>query len=318
MDRPSILLWTFALTVIIFLVLDLGFMNRSPKKISTKNAGLQSLFWVIISVLYGGLIYFVEDPAVRGADTLAYFSAYVTEKSLSVDNLFVILLILQFFKIDEKYYHKVLFWGILGAVVFRAIFIFTGAWLVGEFNWILYIFGAFLVYSGVKIFVQKENEEMHPEKSPVLVFFQKYFSIKTDYVGASFFLRIGGKLFLTPLFIALVLIETTDLIFAVDSIPAAFAITQDDFIIYTSNIFAVMGLRAMFFLLSSVLDKFFLLEKAISIVLIFIGAKMLLEHFIHIPTYISFVTIMLVLFGSIVLSLVLRKGGGDIKVPSDY
>ena len=232
--------------------------------------------------------------------------------------LFVILLILQFLKIDEKYYHKVLFWGILGAVVFRAIFIFTGAWLVGQFSWILYIFGAFLVYSGVKIFAQKENEEMHPEKSPVLVFFQKYFSIKSDYVGAGFFLRIGGKLFLTPLFIALVLIETTDLIFAVDSIPAAFAITQDDFLIYTSNIFAVMGLRAMFFLLSSVLDKFFLLEKAISIVLVFIGGKMLLEPFIHIPTYISFITIMLVLFGSIVLSLVLRKGNGNIKVPSDY
>ena len=315
-DRyPPILLWAFLLSLLIFLVVDLGFINKKAKVVSTESAAWQSLFWVSISVAYGILIYFNVDDEFAGDTTLLYFSAYVTEKSLSVDNIFVILLILKFFQIEEKYFHRILFWGVLGAIVFRAIFIFTGTWVVHNFEWILYIFGLFLLYSGFKIYMQTGETQIDPDKSPVTKFVKKYFPVTTKQVGGDFIHIENGKRYITPLLIALISIEVTDLIFAVDSIPAAFAITQDSFIIYTSNIFAVMGLRAMFFLLSSVLRKFHLLEKGLAIVLAFIGIKMLIELIhIHIPIYTSFIIIMGVLFGSIFLSLIFKKKTKKAKV----
>lgn len=300
--------WLFVLfgaIILLFLVIDLGVFNKKAHIISTKSALYQSIFWVVISVSFGYLIYLYAGGSVA---SLEYFSAYLTEYALSVDNIFVILLILRYFKVKEDYYHNILFWGILGALVFRAIFIFVGAYLIGKFYWILYIFGVFLVYSGIKIFFEDEDDEIDPSKNPILKFARKYLNITKDDFGGKFILRENGKLLFTPLFLVIVLIETTDLIFAVDSIPAAFAITQSEFLIYTSNIFAVLGLRAKFFLLAGIIDKFYLLQKGLSFILIFIGAKMLLEIIdVHVPIVISFMVIILTLIGSIVMSLIIPK-----------
>lgn len=298
-QNEGLLFGVFGAIIIVFLIVDLGVFHKSHQKVSQKEALKQSIFWVLVSVAYGMLIYFYgEGPAA----TLEFFSAYVTEKALSVDNIFVILLILRYFKVKEEYYHNVLFWGILGAIVFRAVFIFVGALLISQFHWILYIFGVFLVYSGIKLFGEEDEMELEPEKNPLLKTAKKILPISTEDKGGKFWIREGGKLLFTPLFLVIILIESTDLIFAVDSIPAAFAITQNEFVIYTSNIFAVMGLRAMFFLLANVLDKFYLLQKGLSVVLIFIGAKMLAEIFhLHIPIFISFG----IIIGSLVLAIVL-------------
>lgn len=316
--NEGILFGVFGVIIILFLVVDLGVFNKKNHKVTQREALNQSIFWVAVSVIYGLLIYFFGDGE---ASTLEFFSAYVTEKALSIDNIFVILLILRYFKVKEEYYHNILFWGILGAIVFRAIFIFVGALLITQFHWILYIFGAFLVYSGVKIFNEDEDMEVEPEKNALLKFVKKVFPMTTDDHGGKFVVIENGKRLFTPLFLVIVLIESTDLIFAVDSIPAAFAITRNEFVIYTSNIFAVMGLRAMFFLLANVLDKFYLLQKGLSIVLIFIGAKMLLEmsiiqrglgalfgvEHVHIPVFLSFGIIIAALTLSIVLSLIFPK-----------
>jgi tellurite resistance protein TerC len=296
----------FAAVIILFLVLDLGLFHKQSVKITVKSALNQSIFWVVISILFGILIYFYDESGTVGA--IEYFSAYLTEKALSIDNIFVILLILKYFKVDEAYYHKVLFWGILGAIVLRAVFIFVGAYLVHQFHWILYIFGVFLIYSGVKIYFEDGDEKIEPEKNPVLLLCRKYLPFSKGDTGDNFIVRESGKIVFTPLFLVIILIETTDLIFAVDSIPAAFAITQNEFLIYTSNIFAVMGLRAMFFLLAGIIDKFYLLQKGLSIILFFIGAKMLLEIFdIDINIYLSFSVIIATLTLAIIFSVLVPR-----------
>lgn len=300
------------------MVVDLGLFHKQAHKITTRSALYQSIFWVSISTVFGVLIYFggpyahIENGvavALQGSDAaVLYFSTYLTEYALSVDNIFVILLILKYFKVDETYYHKVLFWGILGAIIFRAIFIFVGAILIHKFHWILYIFGVFLIYSGIRIYFEDGDEKIEPEKNPILKICRKYLPISATDNGGQFFFKEGGKLFFTPLFLVIILIETTDLIFAVDSIPAAFAITQNEFLIYTSNIFAVMGLRAMFFLLAGIIDKFYLLQKGLSIILFFIGAKMLLEIFhIDLNVYLSFTVIIATLTLSIVFSVIIPR-----------
>ncbi|MBC7862022.1 MAG: TerC/Alx family metal homeostasis membrane protein, partial [Bacteroidia bacterium] len=219
-----------------------------------------------------------------------------------------ILLILKYFKVKDEYYHRTLFWGILGAIVFRAIFIFVGAFLIHKFHWILYIFGVLLIYSGIRIYFEDGDEKIEPEKNPILKLCRKFLPISNDDHGGKFMIRQGGRLLFTPLFLVIVLIETTDLIFAVDSIPAAFAITQNEFLIYTSNIFAVMGLRAMFFLLAGVIDKFYLLQKGLSIILFFIGAKMLLDIWqIEINVYVSFTVIIATLTLSIIFSVLFPR-----------
>lgn len=300
------------------MVVDLGLFHKQAHKITTKSALYQSIFWVSISTAFGLLIYFGGPYAhleggvpvnLNGSDAaVLYFSTYLTEYALSVDNIFVILLILKYFKVDETYYHKVLFWGILGAIIFRAIFIFVGAILIHKFHWILYIFGVFLIYSGIRIYFEDGDEKIEPEKNPILKICRKYLPISATDKGGQFFFKENGKLFFTPLFLVIILIETTDLIFAVDSIPAAFAITQNEFLIYTSNIFAVMGLRAMFFLLAGIIDKFYLLQKGLSIILFFIGAKMLLEIFhVDLNVYLSFTVIIATLTLSIVFSVLIPR-----------
>ncbi len=302
-----VLFGVFALIIIAFLVIDLGFLSRKSQVISTRQAIIQSAFWVGISFIFGVGIYFYDEHGPTHA--LEYFSAYLTEYALSVDNIFVIILILRYFKVEEQYYHKVLFWGILGAIVMRAIFIFLGAALVKEFEWILYLFGAFLVYSGIKMLAfDEDDKELDAEANPVMKFARRVLPFTNEPHQGRFTLEKHGKRYFTSLFLVILLIESTDLLFAVDSIPAAFVITQNEFVIYTSNIFAVMGLRAMFFMLSGVLDRFYLLQKGLSFILIFIGAKMLAEIFdFHVPTGISLMTIVLLLGGSIVLSILLPK-----------
>ncbi|GIL21951.1 MAG: membrane protein [Bacteroidota bacterium] len=317
----------FGLIILVFLLLDLGVFNKTAHKISTKSALYQSIFWVFISTVFGYLIYAFDEESGGANGAFEYFSAYLTEYALSVDNIFVILLILKYFKVKEEYFHKILFWGILGAVFFRGIFIFVGAILIHQFHWILYIFGVFLIYSGIKIYFEDSDEKIDPEKNPILKFCRKYLPITKDEMGGKFITRVDGKLMFTPLFLVIVLIETTDLIFAVDSIPAAFAITTNEFIIYTSNIFAVMGLRAMFFLLSGIIDKFYLLQKGLSIILFFIGAKMLLEigkdyDFIpkilsDMPPYISFIIILITLTLSIVLSILIPRKDSESEELKD-
>ena len=308
-QTETILFGVFTVIISVFLLLDLGIFNKTAHKITTKTALYQSIFWVFVSTVFGYLVYRFDDSADGGADALLeYFSAYLTEYALSVDNIFVILLILKYFTVKEEYYHKVLFWGILGAVFFRGIFIFVGAYLIAQFHWILYVFGVFLIYSGIKIYFEDSDEKIDPEKNPIMRFCRAYLPISPDERGGSFLFRESGKFFFTPLFLVIILIETTDLIFAVDSIPAAFAITQNEFLIYTSNIFAVLGLRAMFFLLAGIIDKFYLLQKGLSIILFFIGAKMLLEiiHF-QIPIVLSFSVIILTLTLSIIFSIFIPK-----------
>jgi tellurite resistance protein TerC len=324
-ERETVLFGIFVAVIVIFMILDLGLFHKQAHKISTKSALNQSIFWVSISSIFGCLIYFGGPYKHLEAGTtvilsgseaaVLYLTTYLTEYALSVDNIFVILLILKYFKVDEAFYHKVLFWGILGAVVFRAIFIFVGAILIQQFHWILYIFGVFLIYSGIRIYFEDGDEKIEPEKNPILKLCRKYLPITVDDRGGKFFIKEGGKFFFTPLFLVIILIETTDLIFAVDSIPAAFAITQNEFLIYTSNIFAVMGLRAMFFLLAGIIDKFYLLQKGLSIILFFIGAKMLLEIFhIDINVYLSFTVIIATLTLSIIFSvLVPRKANAETE-----
>ncbi len=305
-ERETILFGIFAVIIILFLVLDLGLFNKQAHKVSTKSALYQSIFWVCVSTMFGLFIYLYDDTGAQGA--VEYFSAYLTEYALSVDNIFVILLILKYFNVKEEYYHKTLFWGILGAIVFRAFFIFVGAILIHKFHWILYIFGVFLIYSGIRIYFEDGDEKIEPDKNPIMKFCRRYLPITKHEHGAAFMVREGGKLLFTPLFLVIILIETTDLIFAVDSIPAAFAITQNPFLIYTSNIFAVMGLRAMFFLLAGIIDKFYLLQKGLSIILFFIGAKMLLEIFeIDVNVYLSFAVIIATLTLSIVFSVIVPR-----------
>jgi tellurite resistance protein TerC len=302
----TILFAAFGAVILIFLALDLGLFHKTAHKITTRSALYQSIFWVIIATIFGVFIYLYDDTGFEGM--MEYFSAYLTEYALSVDNIFVILLILKYFQVKEEYYHKILFWGILGAVVFRAIFIFVGALLIHKFHWILYVFGVFLIYSGIRIYFEDDDEKIEPEKNPILRLCRKYLPMAQYEHGSNFVVREGGKMVFTSLFLVIVLIETTDLIFAVDSIPAAFAISQNEFIIYTSNIFAVMGLRAMFFLLSGVIDKFYLLQKGLSIILFFIGAKMLLDIWdIHFPPFLSFTVIIATLTLSIIFSILIPK-----------
>lgn len=294
----------FAGVVIAFLVADLGFFNKKDHKITPKNALIQSLFWIAVSVAFALiiLIFMGREPAA------AFLSAYVTEKMLSVDNLFVIMLIFSYFKLEEKYHHKVLFWGILGAIFFRAIFITAGAYIVHQFHWVLYIFGALLIYSGIKLLSDKKEEHVDLSKNKVLKVAQKFLPFTTEHHNGRFMLKEQGNWKFTTLFMIVLLVESTDIIFAVDSIPAAFAITSDPFIIFTSNIFAVLGLRALFFLLESILHKFHHLQKGLAFVLVFIGSKMLADIFhIKISSLASFAVIMTALGLSLYLSVKFPK-----------
>ncbi len=267
MESQTALIILFTVIVVGFLIADLGFFNKKSHKIAFKPALYQSLFWIGISLVFGLLIFFFI-----GKETgIEFFSAYITEKMLSVDNLFVILLIFNYFKLEEKYHHKALFWGIIGAILFRALFIGVGAYVISQFHWILYVFGALLFYTGVKLLRTQKEEHIDFKKNKVVKFAHKIFPFTDTHHGGKFFVREKGKFYFTSLFMIVLLVEATDIIFAVDSIPAVFSISQDLFVVFTSNIFAIMGLRALFFLIENILHKFHHLQKGRAFILLFFG-----------------------------------------------
>jgi len=304
MTPEQILFLIFSVVIVGFLAVDLGYFNRQSHKIGFKEALYQSLFWIGISLVFGFLIFLFLNRELAAE----FLSAYVTEKMLSVDNLFVIMLIFSYFKLEEKYHHKALFWGILGAIVFRAIFISVGAYVIHQFYWVLYIFGALLIYTAFKLINEKKEEHIDFSKNKVVKFAHKFLPFTNSNHGGKFWLRENGKFYFTSLFLIVVLVEFTDIIFAVDSIPAVFAISQHWFIVFTSNIFAIMGLRALFFLIENILHKFHHLQKGLAFILFFIGAKMLSGIFdFHISSLISFGIIMGALAVSMILSVIFPK-----------
>ncbi len=319
LPEERILFTVFGSIITIYLILDLGFFHKKAGVVKTQSAFIETFIWVFISIIFGFAIRYY----VGSAQSYEYFTAYVTEYALSVDNIFVILLILRYFKVNEAYYHHILFWGILGAIVFRAIFIFVGAYIIHQFHFILYIFGAFLLFTGIKMLfvkdVDDEADDFNPEDTFVLRLAKKYLHFSSEDHGDHFWIRdASGKLVFTSLFMCLILIETTDLIFAVDSIPAVFGVSNDEFVIYTSNMFAVMGLRSMFFVLSSIIDKFYLLKKGLAIVLAFIGSKMLLDIFhIKISEQLSLLIILSTLSFSILLSIYIPQNKNDEKTQEE-
>jgi len=299
-----ILFWIlFNVFVVAMLVLDLGVFHRRAHTVKFREALLWSMVWIALAAMFAVVVYFWHGRT----PTLEFVTGYVIELSLSVDNLFVFLLIFRFFQVPPAHQHKVLFWGILGALVMRAIFIVAGVGLIQRFHWIIYVFGAFLVYSGIKLFRQ-ENAEIHPEKNPVLRLFRKWVPVTKDYEGNKFFVRRRG-LYATPLLVVLLVVETTDLLFAVDSIPAILAITRDAFIVYTSNVFAILGLRSMYFALAGMMEMFRYLHYGLSLVLMFVGAKMLLSHYYEIPTVVALGIVAGVLAVSVLASVIHPRKG---------
>lgn len=290
----------FGAIVAVYLVLDLGLLGRQARALTLRAALIQSALIFIIALLFGLFVYKQKG----GEATLEYYSAYLMEYSLSLDNIFVIILILRYFSVEPRYHHKVLFWGILGAIIMRGIFIFAGVLLVKKFSWILYVFGAFLIWAGIRSLLEQNRESVDLGDNKLLKFLTRYLRITTEPPRGRFFLRKGGKYFLTTLMLALLMVEFTDLLFAVDSIPAAFAITQDEDVLYSSNIFAVMGLRSMFFILALGLKRFWALEIGIPLILVGIGIKMFLPLLgWHLPTWVSLTYILGTLTVSISISL---------------
>jgi tellurite resistance protein TerC len=293
-------LWLiFNLFVLAAIVLDLGVFHRRPHKMKTQEAIIWTLVWVGLSLTFGlGVMHF--SGSQRG---LEFFTGYVIEKALSVDNLFLFLVIFRAFAVDEKIQHRILEWGILGALVMRGAMIAAGAELIERFGWVLYVFGAFLVLAGLHMLFAKKAE-MHPEENRISRFAKRHLRVTREYSGSKFFVQDGGKLFATPLFVVLLIVEITDITMAVDSIPAVFGITRDPFIVYTSNVFAILGLRAMYFLLAGVLGRLRYLTAGLSFVLVFIGAKMIVEPWVHISVEISLGVVAAMLLVALAASLV--------------
>lgn len=299
METPWWLWLIFSVVVLIMLALDLGVFHRRAHVVSLREAAIWSFVWVALSLVFNAGIWYVEGTP----KALEFFTGYLIEKSLSVDNIFVFLVLFQYFGVEPRYQHRVLFWGILGALVMRGILIAAGVVLIARFHWILYVFGAFLVWAGVKMMFHKP-EDVHPEKNPVFRWARKFLPVTKEYHGQRFFVREGGLWRVTPMFLVLLVVETTDLAFALDSIPAIFGITHDPFIVFSSNVFAILGLRAMYFLLAGVMHYFRYLNFGLSAVLIFIGLKMLSEKWIVVPTWLSLVIVGVLLGGAVAASLV--------------
>jgi len=309
MFEGTIWLWIgFNLFVLSLLALDLGVFHRHAHKVSIKEATIWSIVWITMAMFFNLGLYLFWDKVSPNSSysnseaALAFFTGYLIEKSLSVDNIFVFVLIFTFFAVPAIYQHRVLFWGILGALIMRGALIAVGAVLLKEFHWIIYIFGAFLIFTGIRMAIHR-NEEMHPEQNPVVKLLRRIIPVAENYEGDHFFIRRAGKLLATPLFLVLLIVESTDLVFAVDSIPAIFAVTNDPFIVYTSNVFAILGLRSLYFLLAGVLDKFYYLKLGLSFVLAFVGTKMVIVDIYKIPVGLSLGVIASILAISVVGSL---------------
>lgn len=293
----SLTLWVlFNLFIIVMLLVDLLVFNRKPHEITIRESLTWTGIWIALAILFGIGIYHFMDPA----SSIDYFTGYLIEKSLSVDNIFVFLLIFTYFGVPSMYQHKVLFWGILGALIFRLIFIFLGIALLEQFHWIIYVFGAFLIFTGVKLGLEKDKK-IEPEKNPLLKLVRRFIPITREFKGEHFFVKMRGRYVATPMFVVLIVIETTDVVFALDSIPAIMAITRDPFIIYSANAFAILGLRALYFALSGVMRLFHYLHYGLAFILVYVGVKMMLEPFFEIDTMIS----LFVILGTIIISTLL-------------
>ena len=319
----SIWAWVgFAAFILLMLSIDLGLFNRKAHSITYKEAAVWSAIWVTLALAFSVLVFW----KLGHQKGLEFLTGYVIELSLSVDNLFVFLLIFSYFKVPAKYQHRVLYWGVLGALLMRITMIFLGAALIDRFHWIIYIFGIFLIYTGVRMFLEEETE-LEPEQNPLVRLVTRYIPITRHYEGKNFFTRVDGRRTGTLLLLVLVIVEVTDLVFAVDSIPAIFGVTTDRFIVYTSNVFAILGLRTLYFLLAGVVEKFHYLKTGLAIVLALIGVKMVTEEFLlkftdkQMLTLGSLVIVALILAGSVAFSLLWPKKAErdiDVDLPEDF
>lgn len=312
---PTVLLWVvFAVIVVGVMAIDLGVVDKKAHAVSTREAATWTAVWVSLALLFNlGVYWFMgPDPALQ------FLTGYLIEYSLSVDNIFVFIMLFSYFAVDPLYRHRVLFWGIIGALVFRATLIGVGAALISRFHWVMYIFGIFLLFTAAKMAMSKEDENPEPEKNAVVRLFKRFFPVTEQFHGEHFFFRMpDNRLVATPLFITLLVIETTDIMFALDSIPAIFAVTTDSFIVFTSNVFAIMGLRSLYFLLDGIMGLFRFLKYGLTVILAFIGAKMLISGFVEIPTILSLAVVIGVLAISILLSVLIPEQK-DAKAASSH
>jgi TerC family integral membrane protein len=310
----QMLLWgSFGTFVLTMLALDLGVFHRQARVVNVKEALRWSAIWIALALFFNLGVYFWY-----GTDAaLAFLTGYVLEESLSVDNLFVFLMILSYFSVPSAYQHKVLFWGILGALLMRGLMIAVGTVLIQTFQWVLYIFGGFLILTGVKM-VLRQHDDVHPEQNPVVRLFTRFMPVTTAYHAEKFFVQLDGRYFATPLFVVLLMIEVTDVIFALDSIPAVLAVTTDPFIVFTSNVFAILGLRSLFFALSGLMSLFHYLRYGLAIVLVFIGIKMLLAEVYHIPVHWALAIVVGVLLLSVLASLIYPVPEASVPTTDDF
>jgi tellurite resistance protein TerC len=311
MENSNVYLWVgFGAVITVLLILDLGVFHRKSHAVSTKEAAIWTAVWIAVALLFNLAIFYWKGSEAA----LQYLTGYLIEKSLSVDNLFVFVMIFGAFCVAPAHQHRVLFWGIIGALFMRGLLIAGGAILLEHFFWITYIFGAFLVFTGIKLFVKKETQ-VHPEKNPLVRLACRFLPMAPDADNGSFTIKQAGKTLLTPLFLVLLTVETTDLVFALDSIPAIFAITTDPLIIFTSNIFAILGLRSLYFLLAGAVSKFYYLQTSLAIILTFVGIKMLIGHYVEIPNALSLAVVILVLTAGIVASIIRARKLKNISIP---
>ncbi|WP_415909063.1 TerC family protein [Oleiharenicola sp. Vm1] len=287
----------------VMLALDLGVFNRKSHVVSLKEALAWCAVWFGLAMAFNLLV----SQKLGTQAGLEFFTGYIVELCLSVDNVFVFIVIFQYFRVEPRYQHRVLFWGIVGAVLMRALFIFAGISLINAFHWIIYVFGAFLVYTGIKLALPKKDDGFEPEKNPAVKLARKVFPVTTTFEGGHFFTRQNGRLAATPLFLVLVVVETTDVMFALDSIPAVIAITRNEFIVFTSNIFAILGLRSLYFAVSGVMQLFRFLNIGLAVILVFVGLKMLASHYVSVPIHLSLGIIGAVLAASIVASVMIPQ-----------
>jgi len=302
MDTPIIFWILFNAFVLLMLALDLGVFHRKTHEISLKEALTWTFVWISLALVFNAIIFYWRGRQ----QALEFLTGYLVEKALSIDNIFVFIMIFTYFQIPAKYQHKVLFWGVLGALLMRVVFIFAGVALIEKFHFAIYIFGALLIYTGYKMFYHN-NAKIEPEKNPLIRFFKKFMPVTPQLHEDNFIVKLNGKRYATPLFLILLLIESSDLIFAVDSIPAILAITQDQFIVYTSNVFAILGLRSLYFALAGIVHRFWLLSFGLAVVLVFVGIKMLLVDLYKIPIEWSLIFIATIIAGSIFLSLKIKR-----------
>ncbi len=300
MFSGTIWLWVgFNIFVLAMLALDLGVFHRKAHALSLKEASIWSVVWITLAMVFNAGLYLFAGPE----PALQFFTGYLIEKSLSVDNIFIFVLLFTFFKVPAAYQHRVLYWGILGALIMRGTLIAVGVALIESFHWIIYLFGAFLIFTGIRMGFHKAIE-VHPENDLLLKFIRRFVPVTENYEHDRFFVRRAGQVMVTPLLLVLLVIDTTDLIFAVDSIPAVFAVTRDPFLVYTSNIFAILGLRSLYFVFAGIMEKFYYLKLGLSVILTFVGVKMVLADVFSLPTALSLVVIAMVLTIAIVASIV--------------